>query len=157
MIYLYIKTHNKTGLKYFGKTIREPFSYLGSGTYWKKHLHKHGNDIKTEIVAVFEDKQKASDFALTFSETYDIVNSNEWANLIPENGINGGDTSKHIDYSYMSGNSHMNGNRGNKKARGSLKNKASSGRIWITDGITSRSIKKSDIIPEGWYKGRKIK
>lgn len=25
--YLYIKTHNQTGLKYFGKTTKDPFKY----------------------------------------------------------------------------------------------------------------------------------
>jgi len=31
------------------------------------------------------------------------------------------------------------------------------GTIWITDGIISKKIKKTDIIPEGWNKGRNIK
>ena len=43
--HLYIKTHNITGLKYFGKTIGNPYSYKGSGTYWNNHLKKHGNNI----------------------------------------------------------------------------------------------------------------
>ena len=43
MFYLYIKTHSKTGLKYLGYTQKkDPFSYTGSGTYWKRHLKKHG-------------------------------------------------------------------------------------------------------------------
>jgi hypothetical protein len=29
------------------------------------------------------------------------------------------------------------------------------GSMWITNGVDSTKIKKSDIIPEGWYKGRK--
>lgn len=35
--YLYIKEHDITGLKYLGKTIADPYSYLGSGKYWKDH------------------------------------------------------------------------------------------------------------------------
>ena len=36
MIYLYVKNHNKTGLKYFGKTSREnPYSYCGTGSHRK--------------------------------------------------------------------------------------------------------------------------
>ena len=31
------------------------------------------------------------------------------------------------------------------------------GSFWITDGEKSKKIKSVDIIPEGWYKGRKIK
>ena len=42
MIYLYVKTHNKTGLKYLGKTEQDPFVYLGSGKRWLNHLNKHG-------------------------------------------------------------------------------------------------------------------
>ena len=49
-IYLYIKTHNITGLKYLGKTEKDPYRYNGSGKYWKRHLKKYGRDIKTEIL-----------------------------------------------------------------------------------------------------------
>lgn len=31
------------------------------------------------------------------------------------------------------------------------------GTMWITNGSENKKIKKFDIIPEGWYKGRKIK
>ena len=31
------------------------------------------------------------------------------------------------------------------------------GTMWITNGIENKKIKQVDIIPEGWYKGRKIK
>lgn len=31
------------------------------------------------------------------------------------------------------------------------------GSMWITNGIESKKISKLDIIPEGWYKGRKMK
>lgn len=27
--------------------------------------------------------------------------------------------------------------------------------MWITDGINSKKIKKEELIPEGWIKGRK--
>jgi hypothetical protein len=82
MIYLYIKTHNKTGLKYFGKTIRkDPYSYLGSGTYWKKHLAKHGNDIHTEIIGEYENEISCRKDAIQFSIDNNIIESKEWANL----------------------------------------------------------------------------
>lgn len=90
-ITLYIKTHNKTGLKYFGKTKQDdPYSYLGSGTYWKNHLKKYGNDISTEIFAEFENEcEELVETALKFSKENDIVESNKWANLIEENGLDG--------------------------------------------------------------------
>jgi hypothetical protein len=31
------------------------------------------------------------------------------------------------------------------------------GTIWITDGISNRKIKKTDVVPDGWKLGRKIK
>jgi hypothetical protein len=56
--YLYIKTHNITGLKYFGKTTKvNPYAYTGSGEYWLNHLKIHGNNISTEIIGFFENKE----------------------------------------------------------------------------------------------------
>jgi hypothetical protein len=31
------------------------------------------------------------------------------------------------------------------------------GSMWITDGFNNKKIRKEDSIPEGWYKGRKLK
>lgn len=89
MIYLYIKTHNETGLKYFGKTIQDPFKYKGSGKYWMRHLKVYGNNATTEIVGCFEDIEECREAALKFSRVNDIVNSKEWANLCEENGLPG--------------------------------------------------------------------
>ena len=90
MIYLYVKTHKITGLKYFGKTTRkDPISYTGSGKYWKNHIKKYGKHFDTEILASFEDIKECEKFALKFSEENNIVNSNEWANLKEENGLDG--------------------------------------------------------------------
>jgi len=81
-IFLYIKTHNKTGLKYFGKTTsKDPYKYQGSGKWWKRHIEKHGYDVTTEIVGVFTDEEECRQKALEFSLENDIVSSNEWANL----------------------------------------------------------------------------
>lgn len=93
MTTLYIKTHNETKLKYFGKTQKEGediFSYYGSGVYWHRHLQKHGFDISTEIYACFEDDDPLLEqTAIEFSEENDIVMSEDWANLIEENGLSG--------------------------------------------------------------------
>lgn len=88
-IYLYVKTHNITGLKYFGKTIQDPFKYKGSGTRWKNHLDKHGIDISTEIIAEYTNVDECKIFASQFSKLNDIVKSSEWANL-KEEDITGG-------------------------------------------------------------------
>ena len=88
--YLYIKTHNKTGLKYFGKTIsKDPYKYTGSGTRWTRHLNKHGNDITTEIVGYYLDEEECKKVALEFSLRNNIVESKEWANL-KEEKLDGG-------------------------------------------------------------------
>ena len=89
-IYLYAKQHNKTGLRYFGKTTRDPYQYNGSGKYWISHCNKHDWDITTTWVHAYEDIALCEQEALFFSEVYDIVESSDWANLKPENGCDGG-------------------------------------------------------------------
>ena len=49
MFYLYLKTHNKTGLKYLGYTKNDPMKYKGSGKYWSNHIKIHGNDVLSLI------------------------------------------------------------------------------------------------------------
>lgn len=86
-MYLYIKQHDATGLKYFGFTRnKNPFKYKGSGLRWKYHLSKHGRNIHTVDVWGFDDETLCREFALRFSKENDIVNSSEWANLKEENG-----------------------------------------------------------------------
>lgn len=90
--YLYVKKHSKTGLLYFGKTTRKDVvKYLGSGKYWKKHLAKHGNEhVETIWISeAFDNPEKLKDFSLLFSELFDIENSEKWANLREENGLDG--------------------------------------------------------------------
>ena len=87
--YLYVKTHSITGLKYLGKTTKNPFKYPGSGVHWKRHLRKHGKEHTTEVIAEFDDPDECEKFALEFSHKNNIVESIEWANLIPENGKDG--------------------------------------------------------------------
>lgn len=85
--YLYIKVHNKTGLKYFGQTKHNPYKYKGSGTYWKRHLAIHGNDVSTFIYYSDTIVENVKRKALDFSKHNDIVLSKEWANLREEDGI----------------------------------------------------------------------
>jgi hypothetical protein len=90
-IYLYVKQHQSTGLLYFGKTIKaDPFKYKGSGVHWNRHLRKHGADINTIELWGFDNQEDCTRFALEFSEKHCIVESNEWANLVPESGMDGG-------------------------------------------------------------------
>lgn len=91
-IYLYVKTHNKTGLKYLGKTIQNPYEYKGSGTIWRRHIKKHGYDVTTKILYQTECKDEFCKVAKEYSKKFNIVESKEWANIVPEQG-DGGDTS----------------------------------------------------------------
>jgi hypothetical protein len=100
---LYIKQHSVTGMRYFGQTVSEDIDkYKGSGTYWVRHIKKHGVEhvINEWISEWFYEPETISDFALEFSEQYDIVNSKEWANLIPEDGLGGWDRFNDIRGNY---------------------------------------------------------
>jgi hypothetical protein len=77
---------------YFGKTIKNPEKYNGSGSYWTKHINKHGKEhVVTLWYCLFYDEQDCKEFALSFSEKQNIVESKDWANQIYENGTDGFD------------------------------------------------------------------
>lgn len=97
MIYLYVKTHNKTGLKYLGKTTKNPYTYKGSGTYWLRHIKIHGYDVSTEIIFQSENLEEVKNKGIYYSNIWNVVESTDWANLIVETA-SGGDTSSLIDY-----------------------------------------------------------
>ena len=89
--YLYVKQHNVTGLKYFGKTVQsDPVKYKGSGKVWTRHLKKHGDNVSTLWTRLFENQDQLVEFATKFSKDNNIVESKEWANLKLEDGLWGG-------------------------------------------------------------------
>jgi transposase len=91
-IYLYKKTHNKTGLNYLGKTTNSnPHKYKGSGDYWSKHIKKHGYDVTTIILKECKTNEEVKEWGLYYSELWNVVGSKDWANLKPEQGAGGGD------------------------------------------------------------------
>ena len=85
--YLYKKTHNKTGLQYLGQTKRDPYKYQGSGSDWVKHIDEHGYDVTTEILLETTDKDKRNELGRYYSELWNVVESKQWANKIPETGL----------------------------------------------------------------------
>jgi hypothetical protein len=88
--YLYIKQHSVTGLKYFGKTTKDPYTYNGSGKHWSRHIKKHGKEhIVTLWVSELFHDTSIVDQALQLSEENNVVESKDWANMEPENGLNG--------------------------------------------------------------------
>ena len=198
MLYLYIKTHNITGLKYLGKTsAKDPFLYKGSGKRWTNHIKKHGYNVTTEILLVTEDENELKETGIFFSNIFNVVNSPSWANLkveqadggwdyIHKNGLNGNTRlsfllsnddefyklfcknisiglKKYIDEHgpLWTGKKHTSETKSKISIANSINqlgNKNSQfGTMWITNGSENKKIKKDvDIIPEGWYKGRKI-
>lgn len=92
-IYLLVKEHAYTGLKYLCKHVASSFSecekYKGSGTYWKLHLKQHGNHVKTTCLFVTEDENEFRKVAKQYSLQFNVTESKEWANLCNEEGQGG--------------------------------------------------------------------
>ena len=85
MFYLYLKTHNVTGLKYLGFTSnKDPHLYRGSGKRWKYHIQKHGYNVSTEILFENKSMEEIKPIGLYYSKMWNIVESDEFANLMPE-------------------------------------------------------------------------
>jgi hypothetical protein len=88
--YLYVKTHRKTGLKYLGQTSRDPEKYRGSGVSWMNHLKEYGFEIDTQILFETSDKSERNRMGRYYSDLWNVAESDEWANRIPETGAGGG-------------------------------------------------------------------
>jgi hypothetical protein len=174
--YLYVKTHNVTGLKYFGKTTKESVqSYKGSGVYWNKHLKKHGNNVSTEILGHFTDPIWVAFYAYEFCEINGICDfdnkNNVWANLILENGLDGGQAGRKFtqeqllrlrECHWAKGLSKEdNPNTGSKRTKtqcsnisnAKLENKKEKKQIAINDGKRKIFIDHDAAIPDGFSKG----
>lgn len=88
--FLYVKTHNITGLKYLGQTSNnDPHKYKGSGTYWKRHLKKYGGNFSTEIIKECSSLEELSKWGEFYSKLWNVVESDNWANLKEETGDGG--------------------------------------------------------------------
>lgn len=92
---LCIKKLNDT--YYFCKSTKKNIeSYTGSGVKWKSLVKKYGRkNIKTLWVSDwYTDPHEIQKVALHFSKENNIVDSEMWANLKPEDGLSGGSTSE---------------------------------------------------------------
>lgn len=85
-VHLYEKTHNQTGLKYFGRTVDDPSSYRGSGAYWTRHLDAYGEDVTTEVIGTYTDSEELKAAAESYSTSHEVTTSTEYANLLNEDG-----------------------------------------------------------------------
>lgn len=91
---LYVKTHTLTGMKYFGKTTRlqKIHTYKGSGVHWVRHLKKHGCHYQTELLGIWHDADRLQKFATKFCIDNQVVESDQWANMVLEEGLQGAST-----------------------------------------------------------------
>lgn len=90
LYYLYVKTHNETGLKYLGKTKNpNPYKYPGSGKRWTYHLKKHGYNVDTVILKECASNEEVREWGLYYSKLWNVVEDTNWANIKPENGDGG--------------------------------------------------------------------
>jgi hypothetical protein len=84
---LMIKTHSITNLKYLCITSKENWvEYPGSGSYWKKHLDKHGYTFSTELIFCCDDYEIFKYVCIEYSNILNVVESSIFANQIPESG-----------------------------------------------------------------------
>lgn len=92
MLYLMVKTIRETGLKYLCKCgdYKDPFEYKGSGRYWCRVLAKHPEyHVDTEIIGTYQSNEELREAGLHYSKLWNVVESKEWANCIPELGDGG--------------------------------------------------------------------
>ena len=135
IIYLYVKTHNITSMKYLGKTIsKDPYSYKGSGIVWTRHLNKHGFNISTEIIRECTSEDELVQWGRYYSKLWNVVESPEWANLKEEAGPRGAwsDESK-LKLSQFQKNKLANMSVEDRAAR--TKNSCSSPKSWTPERI----------------------
>jgi hypothetical protein len=88
---LYYKQCSHCELKYYGKsTLQNVEDYRGSGIRWLHHLKKHNATAIHVWNSEWFYDTSIIEVAMKFSFENNIVESDEWANLVIENGIDGG-------------------------------------------------------------------
>jgi hypothetical protein len=91
MHHLMIKKCLATGLKYLCKTSSNsnPYTYTGSGKRWLHHIKKHNSFIITCIIGSYNTKEELKEAGLYYSQLYNVVKDQGWANLTEEKGDGG--------------------------------------------------------------------
>jgi hypothetical protein len=182
--FLYLKQHTITGMLYFGITTRNVETYLGSGKRWLRHIKLHGKDKVVNLwYNLFLDQDSLKEFAKSQSREMNIVESESFANLKDELGIDGGTSyqtaeSKHKMSISRKGKSqsaaHIEAISNARRKRYQLmresgipipypakdkniqeKIRASNlGKFWITDGVSNRRVNKGSQVPDNWTRGK---
>jgi hypothetical protein len=89
-VFLMMKMHDKTGLLYFCRTVKDPYKYHGSGVYWTEYLKEHGRDVSNIWLRKFDNENdpRLEKMARRISSELDIVESENFANKCIEKGHN---------------------------------------------------------------------
>jgi len=99
MYKLLLKTHNETKLKYLCSSQQDDYiKYPGSGKYWKLHLKIHGRNITTELLFETENLEEFKKVSINESIKRDIVKSEEYGNLVLEEGNNAMSNENHPSF-----------------------------------------------------------
>lgn len=162
MLYLYVKEHNVTGLKYLGYTSRDDYhSYPGSGVHWKRHLNAHGYNYTTTVLLASVSKRDIKETGKFFSDLYNVVESTSWANLKPEEGAGGShvvsEEQKQKQSNWMKGRYVGNKNPMYGKKRNDLSERNKLPKRWVTNGMEDKLVLKTDVdryLSEGYCIGR---
>lgn len=181
--YIVYKTENKiNGNYYIGKHATNDLNdgYLGSGKILKHAIRKYGKE-NFERTILLECKTENEAYEQEFLLVMDVLDDPMCYNIVDgghgftsKSGKIASDCAQEYgDRSYIKTELFLNNmkNAGIKGADVNRKNKtgmfgftitqrkkwgkkSSIDKMWITNGITDTSIKKSDIIPHGFYRGR---
>ena len=170
---IYKTTNNINGKIYIGKHKTQDLddNYLGSGTILKRVIKKHGiNNFTKEYLFIFDNEEDMNSKELELVNESFIKEDTNY-NLAP--GGKGGfayETSIKgriaLDLKYPNGTFYSKAHseetkelmsKSNTHQKGS--NNSQYGTMWIhsLELKVSKRINKNDNIPDGWYKGRKIK
>lgn len=88
MFTLMLKQHYDTGISYLCVTKRTNFrKYKGSGTLWGNLISKYPeSEIRTNVLFTSNNLQEFNAECLYYSALFDVVDNNDFANLVPELG-----------------------------------------------------------------------
>ena len=158
-----IKEIEQTGLKYLCKRKNyhtkntDHIEYTGSGKLWKRILKAHPEyTIKTTVLGLY-DKDGIKKYGKYYSDLYNIVESFEWANLIPELGDGGLTHSNTHPFKNLETGEIIYSNECPIGFMQYIRDEPSKGTKTYYNPITNvvKRIKDGNPIPEGFIKGNR--
>ena len=92
--YLMVKNPKGHNVKYLCKCMdnKDPYEYKGSGVFWRKIINKLDCEIETEVLGHYDTNGELREAGEYYSKLFNVVESKEWANCIPEIGDGGSTT-----------------------------------------------------------------